>query len=625
MTLFFSHILSHYDRYDIINLSFFRYKTSGGFMVLNSLPVSALPDFPAELPAFTLDAEGRVNSWNFGCERATGIAASEILHTKDHWRAFYLSPRPLLADLLLSGRSAHPGRDCLAALMRHEQGSASCILRIDRKLEGESSVWTQAGLFYDACARICGAYQIFQVTSLAQFIANSPIVQTFIDKFPLPVSLVIRQKIVATNMAYAQLTGYDSPDEIIGMPVGLFIDESDRARFLRLNANNHEGLTSGEVYRWKYNVKGEIRHVEGRPTIFPWGEGTALISTIIDVTDTVRKEQELEGERARLERENVQLLAKISKQDEIFLGEGPAMRKTMNLALQMGKTDTNLVILGETGTGKSLLARVIHDVSARRAQPFVMVNCAAIPEPLLESEFFGYVKGAFTGAQNNRQGFLGAAHRGTLFLDEVAELNPSMQAKLLHAIENKKFMPVGGSRPLDGDVRLICATNRDLVQMVKDGTLREDFFYRIFVVDIPLPPLRERREDLFPLCDFFLGKTNAKYGTRKRFSPEARDLLRAYAWPGNVRELQSAVEQSVITAESNVILPENLPRHIAFNADGSAPACEDVRDLKAALQACERDIIRAAYRRHGTTVGVARALNISQPSAARKIARFVKG
>ena len=140
-----------------------------------------------------------------------------------------------------------------------------------------------------------------------------------------------------------------------------------------------------------------------------------------------------------------------------------------------------------------------------------------------------------------------------------------------------------------------------------------------------IPPLRERREDLFPLCDFFLGKTNAKYGTRKRFSPEARDLLRAYAWPGNVRELQSAVEQSVITAESNVILPENLPRHIAFNADGSAPACEDVRDLKAALQACERDIIRAAYRRHGTTVGVARALNISQPSAARKIARFVKG
>ena len=547
-------------------------------MPLPSLPVSFLPIFPNELPAFVLDADGRVSSWNAACERATGIAASEILHTRDHWRAFYLSPRPLLADLLLSGQSAQSGRNRPAALIRHTQGGASCILRIERKLEGESAVWTQAGLLRDAGARLAGAYQVCQGTNLAQFIANSPIVQTFIDKFPLPVSLVIRQKIIATNTAYARLTGYDSPDEIIGMPPGLFIDESDRERFLKLNANNHEGLTSGEVYRWKYNVKGEIRYVEGRPTIFPWGEETALISTILDVTDTVRKEQELEGERARLERENAQLLAKISRQDEIFLGRGPAMRKTMNLALQMGKTDTSLVILGETGTGKSMLARVIHDVSARRDQPFVMVNCAAIPEQLLESEFFGYVKGAFTGAQGNRQGFLGAAHRGTLFLDEVAELSLSMQAKLLHAIETKKYTPVGGNRPLDGDVRLICATNKDLWAEVRSGHFREDLYYRLSVVPLTIPPLRSRKEDIRLLVRFFLDRYSRRYH-RDIQQPSERELeaLLQYDWPGNIRELKSVLERTVILHQGGR-LSFDLSSHAESKADGT-PRQEPCEDL----------------------------------------------
>ena len=547
-------------------------------MPLPSLPVSFLPIFPNELPAFVLDADGRVSSWNAACERVTGITASEILHTRDHWRAFYLSPRPLLADLLLSGQSAQSGRNRPAALIRHTQGGASCILRIERKLEGESAVWTQAGLLRDAGARLAGAYQVFQVTNLAQFIANSPIVQTFIDKFPLPVSLVIRQKIIATNTAYARLTGYDSPDEIIGMPPGLFIDESDRERFLKLNANNHEGLTSGEVYRWKYNVKGEIRYVEGRPTIFPWGEETALISTILDVTDTVRKEQELEGERARLERENAQLLAKISRQDEIFLGRGPAMRKTMNLALQMGKTDTSLVILGETGTGKSMLARVIHDVSARRDQPFVMVNCAAIPEQLLESEFFGYVKGAFTGAQGNRQGFLGAAHRGTLFLDEVAELSLSMQAKLLHAIETKKYTPVGGNRPLDGDVRLICATNKDLWAEVKSGHFREDLYYRLSVVPLTIPPLRSRKEDIRLLVRFFLDRYSRRYH-RDIQQPSERELeaLLQYDWPGNIRELKSVLERTVILHQGDR-LSFDLSSHAESKADGT-PRQEPCEEL----------------------------------------------
>ena len=297
--------------------------------------------------------------------------------------------------------------------------------------------------------------------------------------------------------------------------------------------------------------------------VFPWGNQTALLSTMVDVTDAVLKEQELEDERARLEKENAQLLEKISRQDAVFFGESPAMRKTMSLAVQMGKTDTNLVILGETGTGKSLLARVIHDVSPRRDHPFVMVNCAAIPEQLLESEFFGYAKGAFTGATGDRQGFLGAAHRGTLFLDEVAELNPAMQAKLLHAVENKRYTPVGGTRSLAGDVRLICATNRDLIQMVREGTLREDFFYRIFVVDIPVPPLRERKEDLPKLIEFFFAKFSP-LDAKVRIPEELVRLFLAYDWPGNVRELQNVILRYLATGQVQFIAPTERMAESSF-------------------------------------------------------------
>ena len=569
-------------------------------MIIPSLPPAALPEIPSDLPAFTLNAGGKVTSWNAACARLTGITAREILNTGEQWRAFYLSPRSCLADFILSGRIEELRREYPTTLRQGASGEASCLLHIERTLEGESSIWTQAGLLRDASGDAVGAYQIFQTVSLTQIAAFSPIIQAFIDKFPLPVALVLKQKIVATNMAYAQLTGYDSPEEMLGMPIGLFIDESDRERFLNLNANNHEGILSGGTYYWKYRVRGEVRHVEGHPSVFPWGKETALISTIVDITDKIRKEKELESERARLERENARLQARIGGQNEIFLGRGPAMRKTMNLALQMGKTDTSLVILGETGTGKSMLARVIHDVSARRDQPFVMVNCAAIPEQLLESEFFGYVKGAFTGAQGNRQGFLGAAHRGTLFLDEVAELSLSMQAKLLHAIETKKYTPVGGNRPLDGDVRLICATNRDLVQMVKDGALREDFFYRIFVVDIPIPPLRERREDLPRLIEFFLAKFSP-LDVRPRIPDDLMKRFLAYDWPGNVRELQNVILRYLATGQAQFISParegvSSFPQEREREREVRPAAGET---LELALARAERDIILSALESCG--------------------------
>ena len=577
------------------------------------------PDIHSELPAFSLDSTGRVHFWNRACERLTGIHAHEVLHSSEHWRAFYLSPRECLADMLLSGHTEELLQRYPTLLRHSPTGPVSCVLHIDKALYGENTIYTQAGLIHDAAGAVTGAYQLFQPVSLPQLSAFSPVIQAFIDKFPLPVSLVVKQKIVATNMAYAELAGYDSPEAMIGMPIGVFLDDSDKERFLTLNANKHENIISGETYHWKYRVRGEVRHVEGRPSVFLWGGETCLISTIVDITEKVKKEQELEEERQRLETENARLLAQVSSREEIFLGGGPAMRRTVTLALQMGKSDANLVILGETGTGKSLLARIIHEVSARREHPFVMVNCAAIPESLFESEFFGHVKGAFTGAHDNKQGFLGAAHGGTLFLDEVAELSPTMQAKLLHAIESKKFTPVGSSIPQAGDVRLICATNRNLVRMVEDGTLREDFFYRIFVVDIPIPPLRERREDLPRLIEFFLRKFSPM-DTAPTIPESLMNEMLSYDWPGNVRELQNVILRYLATGQAQFISPVR-------EAPGTSPREKTVppenETLEQALARAERDcILRALQRCRGNKSRAAEELGVNLRTFHRRCSKL---
>lgn len=387
-----------------------------------------------------------------------------------------------------------------------------------------------------------------QPDSLSQFIVNSPVVQTFIDKFPLAVTLVVNHKIRAANEAYAKILGFESAQELIGLTVEQFVDESDREHFINNNSNNYAALIPGGVYYWKYRIHGKIKYIEGHPTAFSLGNDQIVISTIIDVTDKVLREERLKTGCERLERENKRLQIKLQKGEEIFIGEGPAMRKTMHMALQMGKNETNLVITGETGTGKSMLAKIIHNASSRRNEPFVMVNCAAIPDSLLENEFFGHVKGAFTGAQDKQVGYLGAAHKGTLFLDEVGELAPSMQAKLLHAIEEKRYIPIGGNQYMESDVRLICATNRDLVRMVKEGKLREDFFYRIFVVNIAIPPLRERKDDLPRLVKFFFNKFNT-LDISPQIPDHLMEIFLAYEWPGNVRELQNVILRYLATGQ----------------------------------------------------------------------------
>ena len=270
-------------------------------------------------------------------------------------------------------------------------------------------------------------------------------------------------------------------------------------------------------------------------------------------------------ERIALVRENRVLQKRVAEIQRIpsIIGDHPKMKEVYRVVTKIASTSSTVLIYGESGTGKELVARAIHDGSPRKAQPFMAINCAAIPETLIESELFGHEKGSFTGANAREIGILEAANGGTVFLDEIGEMNVAMQAKLLRAIQEKEIRRVGGKINLPLDVRIISATNRDLEQEIKKGAFREDLYYRLNVLRINLPPLRERGSDIATLADFFIKKYSAASGIAiEGVAKPALKLLLNYTWPGNVRQLESVIERAVLMAEGSIIQPEDLPAEI---------------------------------------------------------------
>ena len=242
-----------------------------------------------------------------------------------------------------------------------------------------------------------------------------------------------------------------------------------------------------------------------------------------------------------------------------IVGSSPRMLHIYDMIRQVGRTKTNILITGESGTGKELIARAIHDQSDRKENPFVVINCGSIPETLMESEFFGHKKGAFTGASNDKKGLFEVADQGTVFLDEIGELSPSFQVKLLRAVQEKVFKRVGGTSDISVDIRFLSATNKDLKKEIIAGRFREDLFYRLNVIEIKIPPLRERMGDLKPLAQYFLDKYSKEMGKEiTKISSYAIELLKKYDFPGNIRELENLLERSVALTNTNILLPDSL-------------------------------------------------------------------
>jgi len=311
-----------------------------------------------------------------------------------------------------------------------------------------------------------------------------------------------------------------------------------------------------------------------------------------------------------------------------ILSKSPRMHDVFELISHVAQTISTVLIFGETGTGKELVARAVHESSPRRNAPFVAVNCAALPESLLESELFGHEKGAFTSAVGQRKGRFEMAHGGTIFLDEVGEIPLSMQAKLLRVLQDRRFERVGGAQTIEVDVRVVAATNRDLLRLAKEGKFREDLYYRLNVVKIDLPPLHERPEDVHLLATHFVQKFSPPGASPKTVAPEAMELLLQHRWPGNIRELENAMERACVTSRDDVIRPENLPAEILkpsrpryqLPVDLKRPLTEQLAELTSAFE--ERYLRRALKRTRGHIGRTAHLTGLSRRTITDKIALY---
>lgn len=352
------------------------------------------------------------------------------------------------------------------------------------------------------------------------------------------------------------------------------------------------------------------------------GEMIGVILSIRDIRPFLglldalhRSEEEISRQEGRL-----RTLQRRERLGEM-IGRSAKMREVFNLIQLVAKSDVTVLIQGESGTGKALLASTIHGLSHRKEGPFITVSCATLPEGLLESELFGHVKGAFTGAIKDKPGRFELAHRGTIFLDEAGEISPSIQVKLLRVLQEQKFERVGGSRTLSVDVRVIAATNRDLPRAVQEGRFREDLFYRLHVVPITVPPLRERKEDIPPLVNHTLQKLAVKMQSESLgLSSEAMDVLMEYDWPGNVRELENALQFALVRTGGDTISPQSLPSWIGR---GSERAGRPGKPLEKIVEEREREeIVRRLVQCQGKVSDVAKALGIGRTTLWRKMKRY---
>jgi PAS domain S-box-containing protein len=364
--------------------------------------------------------------------------------------------------------------------------------------------------------------------------------------------------------------------------------------------------------------------LEGHPVFDKSGQVVLVVTFVRDITSLNQMKEQLAYQQELIARYNeVQCFKKPAYSTKV-IAESKAMQKVHNLLGIVAVTDATVLILGETGVGKDVLARKIHEKSSRASHPFFKVDCASIPTNLVESELFGYEAGAFSGANTKgKPGFFEMAHKGTLFLDEIGELPLTMQAKLLRVLQDQEIIRVGSTKVKKVDVRFIAATNRDLEASVREGSFRSDLFYRLQVAVIKVPPLRDRKEDVLPLVANFLQGFNNKYRTEVKISTEVESIFQNYLWPGNIREMENLVQSLIITNQKGIIEVGDLPNHMlpsTINKDNNLSLAEILDNI-------ERELLKKALESHESILDVAKYFKVDRTTIFRKIRKYglIKG
>jgi PAS domain S-box-containing protein len=353
------------------------------------------------------------------------------------------------------------------------------------------------------------------------------------------------------------------------------------------------------------------------------GERIGVVLSIRDISHVLRLLHELDRRGQEIARKEEKLRTLLQRRERLghIVGRSPKTQEIFDLVQVVAKSDVTVLIQGESGTGKDLIASTIHALGHRKQGPFIKVSCAALPETLLESELFGHVRGAFTGAIKDKPGRFELAHTGTMFLDEVGEMSPSIQVKLLGVLQDREFERVGGTRTIKVDVRVIAATNRDLQKGVREGRFREDLFYRLNVIPMLVPPLRERKEDIPLLVNFILERLLTKVQCKPlKVSPEALNFLIEYDWPGNVRELENALEFALVRQSGDTLLPQFLPPWIKAERQIVDRLREPLKDVVRERE--RKEIVKKLAECQGKVAVVAKSLGVARTTLWRKMKSY---
>lgn len=439
-----------------------------------------------------------------------------------------------------------------------------------------------------------------------------------------------KANVIRINHAYEVITGLKK-EEVLGKNMAdlvrnKLISESGSLQVIKTK----QPVTLQQCFR-----SGKEALVTSSPIFDADGNFIMIVTNVRDLTEIYNLKAVVQEKTAAMDRLAMELehLQTTSEDNQEIIAKDETTLAAMLLANRVASMDTTVILLGETGVGKEVMARYIFQHSHRAKNSFIKVNCGAIPENLIESELFGYEGGAFTGAnKNGKIGLFELANKGTLFLDEIGELPKNMQVKLLRALQEQEIMRVGGTKPVKIDVRIIAATNRNLEEMVKNGTFREDLYYRLTVFPISIPPLRMRKKDIIPLALSFLEKLNQKYQLKKYFTDLSMQLLHEYDWPGNIRELKNIVERAIIISPSDAIKPENLHIHSASkpiviikdnefgnNTKNSLPPPPEFPiNLKNTLEKIEYTYMVQAYKFFGNVRDAAKNLGLTPSTFVRK-------